>query len=728
MIRAITLAALLQISCPLVAQQLTDAELDALFDKWQAEENLSLEGWRVLDDITLIERLSSRVSISQTEGEFQATGPHKAILLLAVLHQRGIGGAPRNLDMSAKLFRQVDGDMKGYSRALATWEFEVGPGGELRVHSPTWSFFSDAEYTDAGDFAAARALSAMGYLADGGLRRSSKTALSALTLAANAGCRPGMVALARHMYRGAAVPRDTVTAAELLEQAAEVDYMPALMELGRFHDVRTGVRPDLAASRHYFTRAARLGCMGAAEQLNALPIQLLDDLDVPTLYAEYINGWGATKLAWTRGLERILRFEPNPVLARYSNVAQWLRPFADPPDGGTGENPDVAKARCMLGECLLHGVGGAEPDFDEAINLLRSASVEGGLSPALLLSGLHMLGDVKADPEKEAPELILEAVDRGFVPALKLQGFASLKWNDYAFKNLLLLELRLAQPEKTIESVAEKGDVEALRHVLARKPDVKWLRRAADAGIPHGMLDYAAAIAEGEAEGGLHQEAEDLYRRCLGFPETHDAAKLHFQSIASAPSARRALELTRKLEECLNETGDSRRFVADFPYAAGVAQRGFAAGYESGVLYGFCLLEGHGVEAQRAYAVELLLLYEDSPLATYLIGRTHEASDDVRSAIWCYEAAAKADAGYAAHRMGVIYRVGELRTKDDEVATEWFRKGAEADCLAAMVELAKAFNDGSGVPKDFVKAVEWARKAANAGSEDAEKLLDEWNK
>ena len=723
MIRAVTAALLLLIASPLFAEAMSEAELDALFDKWQAEENRTLEGWRVLDDITLIEKLAP---LTIDKGG-DLGGPEEAAILMGTLYRHGVGGAPKDFYLSRKYLeyaKLVSG--YGYLSILTAADFAISPDGKIDVRQSRYIRMKNESLKDYGSSPAALALPALAYMQNNAGNSDIEKALSNLRLAADKGCLPAKVTYAQHLYRGVILVRDVAKAQTLLSQTAEKNYVPGLVELARFHDYRNGVRPSLAFHRTYLVRAAIMGCSGAAQALNHIPTHALNGLTVDSLFELYLDEWGRLRDEWTEGGDRVLRFEPNPCLERYRSVALWLRPVADPEEGAEYTNQQIARARCMLGECLLHGIGGVDVDWEEAISLLRSAWDLEELSPAGLLSGLYLVGNRSMRMDRDAAELLQDSVEASFMPAERLFAFASLNWERYYFATLGLVELRSNETREAIEDLARRGDSEALAWVAERSDDLSWKRLAAEAGLPGAMLEYAAAIYRGDVEGTDRKHADDLYRRCLGFPETHEAASMHFEYLAAVTSADRSRELIAELQNSLNETGDYKQFLDDNPYAAGVAQRSFEAGYETGPLYALCLLEKHGVSIPRADPEEILLSYPDDPLAVYLIGRSRLG--EAREAIWCFEAAANVGAGYASYRLGVIYRAGKLKDKDDVVATEWFVKGAEDGCVVAMLEAAKAYHGGVGVDADAEKAIEWAKKASDAGNEDAQGLLDEWNK
>jgi TPR repeat protein len=64
-------------------------------------------------------------------------------------------------------------------------------------------------------------------------------------------------------------------------------------------------------------------------------------------------------------------------------------------------------------------------------------------------------------------------------------------------------------------------------------------------------------------------------------------------------------------------------------------------------------------------------------------------------------------------------------TRDDAVAFEWFRKGADLGSLSSKVNLAKFHLEGRGTTPDREKGLLLLEEAASGGSQDAEELLAE---
>lgn len=95
------------------------------------------------------------------------------------------------------------------------------------------------------------------------------------------------------------------------------------------------------------------------------------------------------------------------------------------------------------------------------------------------------------------------------------------------------------------------------------------------------------------------------------------------------------------------------------------------------------------------------------------VKRRQEEAKEIREAKLRQEEANKA------FTTGLAYSRGDGVAKNDGIAFEWFRKGAELGDARAMTLLALAYVKGEGVAKDKAKAVEWFRRGADLGIPEA---------
>ena len=562
-----------------------------------------------------------------------------------------------------------------------------------------------------------------------------------------------MVELARLLSRSELVDRDVNRAESLLTTAAKSDFLPAWLELARFYHPHTGVRPNLERCREALVRASTAGSAYATEMLGTLPSKALEDQTVGTLYDEYIKAWPTpAQSRWCRSNTKTGgSSSPNPMLRRYPGLAAMLRKYADPTPEAKISEITVAMARCMLAECLLHGVGGASQAVDEAMSLLKAA-YDYGLTAAALLYAEHrfVLARENGFPSNkqingEAAKALLSALKIGFTPAVRLQAVALSEPRPYVFSDVLdadSLELfQTPKPTELMESLARKNDPVALRWICTsdayRQGDAAqfegWLLRGTATEVPEAMLSYAEWIHAGKAVGEPVATVEELLNKCRRYRATRDQADVLLKRRAAKEAIKRAEALMVELEDALTKSGDYVEFLKANLNIAGDVQRAFEADADVDELYALVLFTGHGMTQQPETAYDILMAPDDSALGTYLVGRMLEAKaaggfSRIRSALSCYEAAGKTGAGYAYYRMALVYRDGIGVEADEQQAFKGFKAGAEKGCVEAMVETAVAYHDGVGVEIDLSEAGVWIDKGVNAGSDRAVKLQELWKK
>jgi TPR repeat protein len=751
MSRIIALAMLL-FATPLAANEL---DVHALYEKWKAEESRTMEGWRVLDDDTLIEKLTPLAR--DLNAKRSRESKREANALVGVCFRFGVGGAPQDHEMATQYLNEespLPADVRDYLRVIVGRRlFELNGivymNGRLEFFQ-SWKTLELLRRSES-DFPPDQLLFALSnFDAKGDLK--SDDAAEALISSAKADCLPAMVFLSRHLTRGIEIERDANAAQAWLEKAAAEDYIPALMDLAAFHHPHDGVRPNLNRCREVLNRAAELGDSHARALLRALPEKPLSDLTVDELFQQFTTEWPKFARRKSRFGGKALCSGVSPVLTRYPDLERWLRPFADPPKLDEKTAPIAAKARCMLGLCLVEGIGGAEADRDEALSLLRSAANVGGLGAALFLYAEQALAFDKErklmafEDELLASWYYQAAVDTGFAPALRFQAEVSLDWTKFDYTSVFQADtekkFRLSRDAAIAQliALADMSDIEACRLLIqyfsteSETEHRKWVVKGANLGDPGSQLALADMYESGELPAPNPDSALTLYQRCMDSanePKLREAAKAKLQLLALKPNVARAETLIAELEESLTQHGQFATYLADHPGVAGLAQRAFRASEETGALYGLCLLTGHGITLDLNRARRALLAAEDSPSASFLYGWLSEQEPDstgraLRSAVWTYTAVANMGGVYAAYRLGVIHADKDSDYFSREKAYTYHSQAAEGGCIPAMVELAKAYKDGLGITADEAKAKEWAKKAADEGDGAAKALLDEW--
>ena len=65
-------------------------------------------------------------------------------------------------------------------------------------------------------------------------------------------------------------------------------------------------------------------------------------------------------------------------------------------------------------------------------------------------------------------------------------------------------------------------------------------------------------------------------------------------------------------------------------------------------------------------------------------------------------------------RVGFRYATGDIVTRDDIKAVDWYRKAADSGWVPAQNALGRMYSEGRGVAKDEAEAAQWFRKAAES--------------
>lgn len=143
------------------------------------------------------------------------------------------------------------------------------------------------------------------------------------------------------------------------------------------------------------------------------------------------------------------------------------------------------------------------------------------------------------------------------------------------------------------------------------------------------------------------------------------------------------------------------------------AQAAFAQGSASG--------NSEHEAYDRAHALWRALAEEGDVRARYHIGILHmfglgKAQFDHRLAMENVRAAAHGGYPQAQSYMGLITENGDgsIARRGDDIALEWWRKGAEGGHCAAVRRMARAYGNGElGLSADAAKAEHWAAREAH---------------
>lgn len=146
---------------------------------------------------------------------------------------------------------------------------------------------------------------------------------------------------------------------------------------------------------------------------------------------------------------------------------------------------------------------------------------------------------------------------------------------------------------------------------------------------------------------------------------------------------------------------------------------------------GYMYDTGNGVAEDSVEAAKWYQLAADKGYPTalnnlaalYLRGRG--VSPDTDRAVALYQRAARGGDPVAQTNLGQLYLNGRGVPRIPDTAIDWFRKAAKQDYGPAMYYLGLMQLRGWGMPQDREQARRWFLEAAEAGSEQAERALEE---
>ena len=98
---------------------------------------------------------------------------------------------------------------------------------------------------------------------------------------------------------------------------------------------------------------------------------------------------------------------------------------------------------------------------------------------------------------------------------------------------------------------------------------------------------------------------------------------------------------------------------------------------------------------------------------------------DFNGALKWYPLAAEKNEPYAQFNLGAIYAGGEKVKRDFAEAVKWLRLAAAQNHPDALFGLGSCYKQGLGVDQDIFEARRFFQKAKEAGSEEAQRQIEE---
>lgn len=510
--------------------------------------------------------------------------------------------------------------------------------------------------------------------------------------------------LARLLERGEGGPADRAQALSWYRQAAAQGEGRAALQAGRLLRLGDGVPRDLAEAERWLTVAARQN-IGEAQ----LALAML-------LAADEAAGKRDAAIAW---LERAASQEPLGRLlladmrARSRDGkpttpsamgADWASHAGQPgteaalkhalaPRYGIGAPADEGEARrrlerlvgeghvaamAYLAEMMAHGLGG--PEDQKAADALYRRAATLGDGPAQVA-----MAQVEAMDDDKALAWLRKAAAQGLPEAQAALGM-TLEGEDETDREGRAWLLKAAQQghaEAAYRLTSDRGGGFYIGEEQRNETQMKWLRFAAEQGVPQAQQDLGRSLLEEEQPEGR------------AWLERAAAQRDNNAALALADAHR-----------------EGRGGPKDVVAASRWYLRAYALGDSNGLFRHYVLL--HGPEAASLPHAELLPMLrreaeKGSAFGQYLLGRMHHLGlglpRDPAQALRLYTLAANGKFEAAQAALGLMHAEGDGVPRDDAAAIAWLQKAIGNDSAQAKIYLARILRDGRGVPKDVPRAV-----------------------
>lgn len=737
--RAFLFAVLILAATPCLAAEF---DLNEFYARWLAEETATLDALHLLEDDTLLDKLEPLAGDYRAELTDQPED-WRAAAFLGLGYHFGLCGAPNDSEIArVYLLRacrhgppEAGYFVAFYSVRRAVWLDDPFVRNRakldcLRMQSLPTPLFKAA----ASGFAPAQALAAHLVHVMG---EDNEHADEWLMAAANAGCRPAKLWHGWQLYMSE-TRKDCL--APLEEIYTQKDARGAYA-LGFIHDPMLGeIEPNLLQARAYYEKSLKLGYTPAKWRLDALPETALENLKIEDIPELYRKGWRDSDttvvdavdphngLGWKlKGNYHVC--PANQIVYWYPAMPEWLE--KQPQLTAKGDSEIACYLKLAYAEFIAFRAWEATDEDNQPISPLDlNGQIDLDLCPEAAVRGMEWSADAGLyawfESYMDAGLLSDHPTVRRWYALASIDGW---KWAYFS------LDRTRMERDKSIEELrrlAKAGDPLSAHALGAYSYDpaiaLTWHENAAKRGCAASAHYCVRAYTNGiGTDVNTSKAAEWLKVVEADSPQMGRIAQAAQPALRAAVLKEewqaRATELEREALAALNKHAGFDEFMNANPRAATVAQRADSAG-----LLALCYVQGHGV-SQDFGRVQLLLKDTSGILQSYMTGWIHEHGLNIAQpfgagAVICYESIA--DQPAAAYRLGVIYRAGELVAQDDSKASGFFAEAADGGCIPAMLETAKAYHAGTGVEADTEKARSWAKKAADAGNDEAAKLLEDW--
>jgi hypothetical protein len=532
----------------------------------------------------------------------------------------------------------------------------------------------------------------------------------------------GVFAL-RYLNGSHGMPKDREQGMRLLRQSAELGNSSALFTLGRTLEDAG----DFQAAAKCFLSAAR---QGDAECQNLYGIMLAQGQGVPRNLEQAAHwyrksaeqGHGAAQSNLGHAL-----ITGAGVKQDHAEAVHWLEKAAA---------RKIPGAYCNLGRLYLHGQG-VERNPQKGFELIQKSAASGDPGGMLNLAYCYDQGQAVERNAEMAVKWYRKCLEAG-PDVVAYHNLGDL----YLAGNGILQDE--AEAARCYKAAADLGFWES---------EIAYARcLATGAGVKKNPLEaiaYAAKAADkGHVQPSLGQilwlldMGDEATRREAGAQVERLAADgnpvgIRLKALLFTPEAAESTRLLRQAAE-LGDTlsmvvmGD--RFSKGYGVEAEATQAAawYAKAAErddaTGALrYAHCLLDGVGVARDSEQGHKWLLasakLYDPQAQVEWGLALLARPQPDTAEALAWFRRAAMTRHAAALYELGRCYENGTGIQPDPVEAVAWFKKSARAGHVPGMVAYGKCLLNGTGVRQSEALAQYWFQLAAKQGSAEATQFI-----
>jgi len=314
--------------------------------------------------------------------------------------------------------------------------------------------------------------------------------------------------------------------------------------------------------------------------------------------------------------------------------------------------------------------------------------------------------------------------------------------------------------EKFIVQTQRSGEHDNLSPQAAPQP----MKEASSSETDRKLEAYQADAERGDAQAQL--ALAQMYKNGQGVPKNDELAFEWFMKAAEQGDAQAQYEVAHMYKNGLG-TPKNLELTFEWFHRAAVQDHALAQFY-LGLMYD----AGYGVPQNKELAVEWFMKADENgaPDARFVLEMCFEcnrgAPFDALALEWYQKLAEQGDVG-AQNKLGMAYLIGSRVQKNRKLAFEWFEKAAKQGLdqaqffvgyllknqpdfseldekkvahwfklaadqghTAALLQMAKRYFNGKGVPENYVKAYAYilVYKASAKSDEETESLIESFKK